>query len=251
MPKLHEILAVESDRTAAANAAIAETTNTFAKKPHHYMGHQSSYAPFAEDDTADSELDTLELVDTVQKKLEFTLGLFGRGVDVQITKEKTNQSDSARADVEVDGFTLLRDMPATALLALEARLKVLLPMFHQIPTLAPGKQWAPAPDIGAGVYRDVQPEVKVRTKKEAVHETVVQATQYHPAQVVSSTKDIPVGKTTKYVWSGMVSPARKSQLIGRLQALIGAVREARCRANCAEIIPADVGADIQAFLLAE
>ena len=46
--KLHELLAVESDRESAAAAITAETVNTFTKKANLFQGKYAKYTPFDE-----------------------------------------------------------------------------------------------------------------------------------------------------------------------------------------------------------
>ena len=50
-----------------------------------------------------------------------------------------------------------------------------------------------------------------------------------------------VGKYTKKHWSGAVTSARKSELLGRIDNLLRAVKKARQRANSTEVVSMSVG----------
>ena len=47
----------------------------------------------------------------------------------------------------------------------------------------------------------------------------------------------------------MISPAEKAELLGRLDRLEQAVRKARMRGNCAEVVDAHIGNEIKRYLL--
>jgi hypothetical protein len=246
--KLHEILAIEPDREAAARAAIEETKVTFDKRANHFKGHVKSYRPFNESD-ADSEDDILELVDTVPSKLEHALSIIGRALDVTVTKEVTNQQTETRAAIEIDGVAITDPLPGTSLLTLESKLKGVLAIFQAIPTLAPGRNWMPDADKGKGIYRDMNQAVTFRTRKVPMSKVLVEPTPHHPAQIERWTEDVKVGKTTETSWSSMMSPADKSELLARTQNLINAVKQARMRANSATAVQTKVADKLFAYLL--
>ena len=77
---------------------------------------------------------------------------------------------------------------------------------------------------------------------------IVEPTQFHPAQIHTWTEDERVGKVTESSWSGMMSPAEKSQLISRLQNLIIATKQARQRANTAAVVEVDVARPLIDYL---
>ena len=236
------------NREKASQEVLAEARNTFGKKPEHFRAHHSVYEPFDEN-SLDGTEETVEMDDTVPSKLRYALGIFGKALDVTATKEVTNQSPEARAPVVIDDEVILEPLPATALLMLENKLKGLQQVFHQIPTLAPGRDWKLDPEKGSDIYRDQNPEVKFRSQKVLQHKVVAEPTKEHPAQVEKWAEDVNVGKTTKTVWCGMITPADKSELLARLQVLIGAVKQARMRANCAEVVHTSVAKPIIDFLL--
>jgi hypothetical protein len=245
--KLHEIIAVAGDRDAAATAVIDETVTTFQKRPEHFLGKASRYVPFDEADAATAEEASKEIVTTVRDKLTHCFSVVMKAVDVTASRDATNCL--AKAAVIIDGKEITGELPATTLLMLESQLKKWNEVMLAIPTLAPGRAWALDPDKGKGVYVDTNPEAKFRTKKVIMSKVLVEATKEHPAQIDKWPEDVKIGKITDTTWSSMVSPAEKSALIGRVQELIAAVKQARQRANCQEVVQVDVAKSLVEFVL--
>ena len=244
--KLHEILAVESDRDAAATAVIEETITTFTKKPDHFLGKHSVYKPFEENSEEVEEV-TKEMVTTARDKLVHCFSILGKALDVTATKDATNQV--AKAAIVINGSALTDELPATTLLMLESRIKKWTEILLAIPTLSPGRRWEEDPSKGKGVFTDAQPENKFRTKKVIQHKVLVEPTEHHPAQVEKWTEDVRIGKVIESTWSGMMSPADKAALLTRCQELLAATKQARQRANTQEIVPTSIASKLTAYLL--
>lgn len=246
MAKLHEILAVEGDLDAKAKAVMDAAVTNFTSHPDNFVEQSRSLAMF-DDDRANENTDELKaLVETVGDLLASVRFHAGKFFDTFACKEATNQT--ARADVVVDGETLLEAIPATVLLGLESKLKAVRAVYAAIPVLQTGVKWELDADRGAGIYRVVDPEVRMRTEKAIQHKILVEATKEHPAQVEKWTQDIPVGRITVSTWSSMLSQADKSQLLARVDALIRAVKKARQRANTAEVVEINVGDALFKFI---
>lgn len=245
--KLHEILAVESDRESAASAIIAETTTVFLKKPDHFQGKHSIYKSFEEHSEEDADESTKDLVTTVPDKLKHCFSVIARALDVTATKDATNQK--AVAAIMVNGTQLTPDLPATTLLMLENRLKRWMELFQAIPTLAPGRPWELDPSKGDFIYTDKAPDTRYRTKKVPMHKVLVEPTEHHPAQIERWTEDVRIGKVIDTVWSGMMSPADKALLINRCQELLAATKQARQRANMTEVEDMKIADKLFAFLI--
>lgn len=247
MTKLHELLAVESDREAAATAILTETTTTFTKKPDHFLGKHSIYHSFEENSADDAEESTKELVDTVNGKLQHCFSILAKAVDVTASKDATNQK--AVADIEINGTVLATAVPATTLLMLENRLKRWTELLLNIPTLAPGRKWELDPSRGPNIYLDTAPDARFRTKKVIQHKILVEPTEHHPAQIEKWSEDIRIGKVVDTAWSGMMSPAEKSAIISRAQELLAAVKQARQRANSTEVVQISIAKKLTDFIL--
>ena len=248
MGQLHELLAVEGELEGQFKKILAETLSTFAKKPDHFLGSVLRAVMFAEEDAnlvpADehSKLDT-----TVNKKLAYMFKTVQKYLNAVAQKDLTNQS--AKADVVVDGKTILSDVPVTTLLGLETKLKQVRDVLTAIPTMPPGVEFELDPSQGEDVYKRVHPEEKFLTRKTFRHQILVQATEHHPAQIEKWEEDQRVGKKIKEVWSGMLTPAQKSDMLGRCDSLIRAVKQARQRANSEEVKNIKIGNAITDFIM--
>ena len=135
----------------------------------------------------------------------------------------------------VDGETIAENVPATALLGLETKLKELRRTYEAIPNLQPGVKWE-AHLEKENIFVAANPEVKTRTEKVMEPVVLYEATDKHPAQVKEASKDIVIGTFTIDRESGMISSARKSALLGRIDKLIRAVKKARMEANGEEVV---------------
>ena len=243
--QLHEILAVDADRAHAANEAIKETEDTFRKRKDHFVGLTKDVRFLDESRQGENLTDSKSVDDTVMKRLNFMAKRVGPSFDTLATKEATNQVSSA--DVIVDGKVLLKDMPGTLLLALEKRLHAMVTVYRLIPTLVPGVAWEEDATLGEGVYRA---PVATQMKTEKVFGSVVlyDATEHHPAQVKETSQDRPVARIDNVHYSAMISPARKAGILARLEKLEAAVKQARQRANRAEIVNVKVSDAIFGYL---
>lgn len=247
MGKLHELLAVEEQLGGAAKKVLAESATTFSKKPDHFQGFVKRYEPFVTGVENDRPSEEKAMVTTVDAKLDYTFDALTPWLDAVLQKEATNQT--ATADLDVDGVVLARGLPATFLLGLETKLKDLREVCDHIPTLQPGIVWEADPSQGDGVYKTAHPIERLRTEKAMKAVVLYPHSDKHPAQVKEVTEDVNVGKFIDIHWSGMYSPAQKSALLGRIDTLLRAVKQARQRANCAEIVPVAIGDTLKQFLL--
>jgi len=245
---LHEILAVEQDRERDAAQALERTLNSFTNQTHLFQGLHSVYEPF-DAESLEGEEKRQALTHTVAGVLGTMAAPFCRAVDVTATKDVTNQSEGARAPIIVDGVQMTQPLPATTLLMLESRLKTLGVVLSAIPTLAEGREWVLDAAKGQDVYRDANVRTGFKNKKVINHKILVEATTHHPAQVEKWSEDERVGKTTETTWSGMVTPADKALILHRLSRLQAATKQARMRANMAEVTQVEVAESLMNFLL--
>ena len=254
-PKLHELLAVEGDLEGIYKKILDETLSTFSKKATHFLGMEKTCRIFDEkkqDETPPPQ--RLEMVTTVKEKLDYTSRHVIRYLDAVLQKEVTNQL--ARADLEVDGVVLGSSLPATFLLGLETKLKNIRKVYDAIPTLPPAIKWEKDEGLGEGVYRRTHPEKQFKTAKTFQHKVLV-AAQFPkegeggtslPAQIEKWEENQNVGEYTTEQWSGMLSPTEKSQIIGKIDKVIRAVKKARQRANSTEVQKVTIGKKIFDFI---
>lgn len=235
--KLHALLAVEGDVKAAADQIMKETVGTFKNKPEHFLSKHSTYEVM-EDGGRPLDPDGKEMVTTVDEKINYTQKSIIRALDATVQKEATNTK--AKADLVVDGAVIAEGLPATALLHLEGKLKVIRSVYHSIPTLPPGKTWGRNEGDKPGVFQ-AEPESRVKTEKREWCEVVVPPTKEHPAQTRDRTKDEPIGKWTTIVRAGLWTPHKKSHALGRIDTLLRATKKARQRANDIEVEKVKIG----------
>lgn len=245
-PKLHELLAVEGTREAETTALIKETANTFTKKGDHFLGKHTSYKAFAED--AIEEDDTYKnVVTTVHDKLTYMFDSVINTLNVQISKDLTNQE--ATAPIIIDGKAITDPLPAVTLLSLEGKIKTWISVLQKIPTLPPARTWELDESQGSNIYKDANPESRFRTKKTIQHKVLVEATQHHRAEIEKWTEDVNVGKITDITWCSMLPTQEKSMILRKAQNLLEAVKQARQVANCQEVVETEAAASIVKYLL--
>jgi hypothetical protein len=250
MSKLHELLAVEGDIEGEFKKIVTEAQHTFDKKPNHFFGSIRRLEMFKEEDQSKSGLEEhQEMVTTVYEKLKYTSSSIERYFDALLQKERTNQD--AKADLVVNGVLLAKDVPATFLLGLESRLKIVRSVYQAIPTLPPGYKWERDEAQGKGVYRQSHPEEKFKTAKTFKHKILYEATDKHPAQIEKWEENENVGKYITEKWCGMISSAEKSVLLNRIDKLIRATKKARQRANTAAVVKLKIGDDIIKYIHGE
>jgi hypothetical protein len=228
--KLHELLAVEQDRKNKAAAALGETLQTFSKRDVLFDGMSKRYVAMEEDSEIIPD-ETKEMVTTLKEKLQQTLETFGIGIDAHLSKEETNASNTAKAELLVDGVSF-GILSATSLLALETHLGKLRELYLAIPTLDLTKKWIY--DAQRAVYR-TEDEVKFRSIKRPKVIVKYEATKEHPAQTELLYLDYQVGKYETTYYSGKISANQKALLLRRLDMLVEAIKTARAKANNVDV----------------
>ena len=235
--QLHQLLAVEQDRRGRASEIMQESVTLFQKKEDHLDGFIRTYTP--KDDKGDTLPPEQKLiVTTVADKIKYASGFIIKAIDAQLSKEETNASGEARAELKIDDINF-GELSATSLLALEQHLQKILGVYRVIPTVDPVKRWKR--DSTQDNTYITETEIKHRTNKIEDFRVVVPATVEHPAQIAKMTKDEQVGTWETVYRSGKITPAQKSKLLSRIDALIDAVKRARAKANQAEVKQMKVG----------
>lgn len=243
---LHEILAVIGDLKGAKDKISLETLKVFKDKANLFKGQSRTLKMFDEKRSQEETSEHTELVTTVMKRLEYMKQSYIRFWDAKLQKEKGAQN--AKGDIVVGDDVLAEDVPVYLLLEMENELKAMRNVYDNIPTLAPGVDWTEAPDIGENIWKARHDVVVNKTEKAYRHNVIVPPTDKHPAQVREWTEDVPVGQYSTKQWSGMMSPAEKSQLIERLDRVIRAVKKARQRANSQELEKASFATKLFSYI---
>ena len=239
MAKLHEVIAVENELQAVSSKMIDECSNTFKKKVSHFLESNRVLTMFADDRQDENLTEFTAMVSNVTDRLSYTKKHVIKYFDLIARKEATNQN--AKADIVIDGKTIAKDIPATLLLGLESRLKKVREMYENIPTLQPGQDWLLDERRGESIYITANPNEALKTEKQVTHKVLYEATKEHPAQLEKWNTDVAIGRIVTTVWSGMLSPADKANLLERTDTLIRAVKKARQRANTEKVIELNIG----------
>lgn len=237
--KQHQVLAVEPTRQAAAEKQMTECANTFSKKDTLFTGDTRTLTMFGKDPGNTVVLEALEqkgstkkdVQNTVPENLNYMAGVVGLWFDTLFQKELNNQT--ARADVVINGKTIIPGAPATYLLGLENKLSKVREVYVALPTLAPGIAWSPATDIGKNIWKGPL-TTDVKTEKTTEHVRLTQSNEKHPDTFVAKEIINNVGKYIDQKFSGMISVAEKASMLARLDNLLMAVKDARMRANDVE-----------------
>lgn len=252
MAKLHELLAVLTSIDEEAKKIIEETKVTFTKKAHLFIGNIRRLTMFSEDRQGENSVESKEVDEVVTSKLSYMLRSVTRSIDAAASREQTNCS--AFSDVIVDGKPFLgTQLPATALLMLEDKLRQIRSVVELAPTYEPGIDWVPDPSFADGRYVSGSSEISFREEKEVQHKILTEAIVRDgvgiPAQIEKWTANIRVGRYESQKRSGALSPAHKSEMLGRIDSLLRAVKSARARANNVDVDQVKIGDAISRYIL--
>jgi len=241
MTKLNQIIAIESGVKTKAERGLTDLYHMI-QKPALLNGITRTYTP--KDDDGDRLPSESTLVQVrVPEVLQQVSGVLTRLFDVTLTKEHANQE--ARANVVVDGNTLIENVPVTYLLFLEKQLVSVKTFVEKLPTLDPASLWQYDVNNDQWVTEPVQ---TVRTKKVPKNWVKAEATDKHPAQVEIFHEDVLVGTWTKVDSSGAIPATRKIELLNRIDKLQTAVKFAREEANSLEVTDHEVGSQVFNYL---
>jgi len=241
VPKLNQIIAVEKGTKSRTQRELNDAYQRL-QKPALLSGISRTYQP------NDDEGEVLPPESTrVQVRAEDVLREVGAALsrlfDVVATKDWANCR--ARADVVVDGSTILSDVPVTYLLFLEKQLKELQSLVRRLPVLDAAETWVF--DESSDVWR-TEPVRTTRTKKVPRAHVLYEATDRHPAQVETYTEDVIVGTWTKVSFSGALPARRINELRERVEKLTAAVKYAREEANGIDVEEQRVGEAVFRYL---
>lgn len=245
--KLFECLVVRDQMKNQMRALIADLRNTFEKKRHLFEERRKTFT--SKDEGAHQVVEEQQdIQSTVMDELKWIAGLWIKSIDV--TRQVEEGNTLARADVTLEDETvLLSSVPATALLELANRADEIQQLIMTVPTLDPAKAFTEDLQRGNGIYkaRDIS---RRRTKKHEDHKVVVPPTKEHPAVVVKVVEDMEIGTVIEQEWSGMITPARKSEMLARAEEVRRAIKQALHRANATDLTAEPVaGAAIFSYVL--
>lgn len=232
--KMHQLIANEGEVAKGYEKIKSETFKVF-KEAGLFEGFSREYAALDADDPDKVPREGKEVVTTVPRRLDWTREQAVKLIDHELARDETNMT--ARSSLVIDGVIIGTNVPATFLLVLEKRVKELRAVYDAIPTLDMAHNWAPT-EAGSDIVK-YGPTLAQRNKNKLVPVVLYPATEKHPAQVKESQESIPVGMFSRVDFSGKVTPNTKARLLGRIDTLIQAIRDARTQANNADVVRMD------------
>ena len=241
MAKLNQIIAIEK---GVKSQSLRELTDAhqMLQKQALLAGIARTYRP-TDDEGDQYPPESTRVQIKVEEVINQTVDILTKLFDVTATKDWSN--GEAKANIVVDGNTLVADVPVTYLLFLEKQLTDMHTFIKNLPVLDAAELWTFDASQNAWATEPIQ---TTKTKKIPRNHVKAEATEEHPAQVEVYYEDVIVGywRTVKY--SGAMPAARVSTLLERVRKLQEAVKFAREEANSIEITDQKVGAAIFNYL---
>jgi hypothetical protein len=231
MPKLNQINAMVTGRKSETEKAVTEIYKLL-QKDALFGGFERSYKPNDEEQGERLPAESQKVQQEAWKLIGQAREKWAELWDLTLSQDAGNQK--ARADIVVDGRTILKEVPVTNLLFLEKQVNDVETFVSKLPTPDPAEEWAHDPTTGLLRGRAAQ---SVRTKKEPTRFEKAPATKEHPAQVDILYIDTPVGSWTRTQFSGCITADDKKAMLARLRKLKDAVRVAREQANMIDAEP--------------
>jgi hypothetical protein len=241
MARLNQIIAVEKGVKSRSFQELTEAHHVL-QKPALLAGIARTYRP-KDDEGEQLPPESTKVQIKAEEIIQQTAAILTRLFDVTATKDWTNCV--ARADVIVDGQTLVAQVPVTYLLFLEKQLVDMHTFIKKLPTLDASESWSF--DASADCWA-TEPVQTVKTKKIPRNHVKAEATDKHPAQVEVYYEDVAVGFWRTVKFSGSLPAKRVSELLERVEKLQQAVKFAREEANNAEAVDQKLGERVFQFL---
>lgn len=246
--RLHELLSIEKNKLTQWSTLVQDTLAKFGKE-HFFKGFIKSLKMIKESPENEaiekSGTETKDVVTTVGDTLSYLFEHWADYEDVQFRKNVSNQK--AVASIQI-GEKVIDKIPVDELMGLESRIARIRDIFQNIPTLDASREWRKS-TVRDGVWITANADVTTKTEKVIVPVVLYEATKDFAAQVEKISRDEVVGTYTTVLFSGAITSLQKSQLLKRIDDLIGEVKKARMRANSVQVEMVSIGQDIAKYLL--
>lgn len=242
MTQLNQLLAIEKQVKSSVNDQLTALYQTLQKEPL-LSGISRTYRPL-EDDGERLPSESTPVQVRAEAALRDIARIMTPAFDVTLGKDSANLD--AKADVEVNGVALLKNVPATYLLWLEKQLTDLHTVVTKLPTLPQTETWAR--DEGQDCYCSATVETS-RSKKIPRAFVKAEATDKHPAQVEVVHEDKLAGYWSTTKFSGAIPRQKAQELRERVETLQAAVKFAREKANQVMVPKVQAGSVVFDYLL--
>lgn len=238
---LHQLLALREGKKTALNRVITNVYHKF-QKTDTFNGRIRTYRPI-EDGGVQLPSESQKVLDRASDLVTLAEDAWAQLIDITASVDATNAT--AKADVIVDGVTILTGVPATTLLWLEKQLVDMVTLWSKQSPLDPARDWSW--DDTTLTWRS-EPVETIRNDKKMENHVKAAATDKHPAQVEVFTVDRPAGVWTTVSLSGLHPVQTLTDVLRRLSKLLDAVKVAREEANRVDAVHMNLGAQIFAYL---
>lgn len=233
MTQLHQLLAIKQGARTRAQKELTGIYHQW-QKPEPFNGITKTYTPKDEEGEqlpGDYQRVQQDAEALLQQMRQALAPMYQVVADV----DATNQV--ASASIVIDGNVIAANVPVATLLWLEKQLVDLSTVVGKIPTLDPQFVWTrdPEQDLWA-----TDPVNTVRSKKVPRNHVKALATDKHPEQVEVFYEDVTVGTWTTRRLSGAMRAADVKALQARIATMQDAVKDARERANRADVVPVTI-----------
>jgi hypothetical protein len=242
--KLNQIIAVEK---GAKSTLENEVTRVYhlVQKAEVFNGLTRVYTP-KDDEGEQLPGEGTNVITNVEELVQAFSGSMTKLFDITATKNVANTK--AKANVVIDGETVLEDIPVELLLFLEKRLGDCLVFLNKLPVLDPAQKWEQ--NGQAGVYQ-TEPTITNRTKKIPRNHEKAPATDKHAAQVEVYYEDTIVGTWATTKFSGASTQKQLKEWRDKVLKFSAAVKMAREEANSLEVTDVKIGEKVFTNLFGE
>lgn len=244
--KLHQITALlKGVKTRVYSEVTA--LHKEAQKPEPFTGFAKAYRKKDEDGedfAPENKRVVLVATEVLRKLAKLETEVF----DITASQEWANMS--AKADVVVDGQTILTGVPVTYLLFLEKQLTDVRTFVEKMPTLDDNRDWTADPNSRLFKTEKVTTHKTKKVQRAIVkYDAVIKDGVGLPAQTEMITEDVIVGWWDTVSHSGALPVPRKEVVLERVDKLLKAVKVAREDANDQETTEHKVGDAVFGYLL--
>ncbi|QEL17276.1 DUF7873 family protein [Limnoglobus roseus] len=229
MPKLNQVNAIVTARKGEAEKTITELYKLI-QKDQLFAGRERTYRPQDEVNGQKLPPESQRVQQRADEMIREARAKWTEVWNLVFTQDTGNQQ--AKADVTVEGKTILAGVPITFLLYLDKQVNDLETFIGKLPTPDPAEEWTHDPNTGLLRSRATE---SLRTSKEPTVIVKYEATEKHPAQTELFTKDIPVGTWTQILYSGSLPADKKNAILARVRKLQDAIKVAKEQANLLEV----------------
>ncbi len=241
---LGQAIAIEADTRKATKRKLTDAYHALQAKDA-FEGIVGEYQPLV--DGAEQLPDEGKLVQaTAEDLITEAYHALAKMLDATAARDYTNASGTAKADVIVNGQTIIKDAPVSYLLWLEKELEDIRTFVQNIPVHSPTTTWELAEGT-RGIYKSAPAKTARQVQQHKVV-TLAPATEHHPAQVQLVAEAVTHGIWTRTRFTGAVPVSRREGILSRIAALKTALHVAREQANRVEALTPAVGSQVLNYI---